>query len=498
LGTPIGANLARLDALGAAEATGGHARIAGALPRVARGVTTDSRAVVPGCAFLALRGEKHDGHAYFAAAIDAGAVLLVSERGRAPADDRVDTVEVDDTLSALGLLAKAHLRQWKQVRPDARVVGITGSAGKTTTKELCAALLGATAGCLATRGNLNNRIGLPSVAFQVEPPHRFAVLEMGMSLRGEIAALCDVAEPDVAIVTNVGFAHAEGVGGTMADVAREKGAIFAALREGGVAIVNADDPHVVEQASRVAPGVTCTSFGRAPSAAVRLVEREPLGASGSRVQVARLGHLESFTLPIPGEAAAIDFVAALAAAEAALGHALATAQIEGALASLAPISGRMQVRRLREGIVVLDDAYNANPASARAAVGTLREIAEVGRAPAAGDGPQREAAGRRLAVLGEMRELGEVAEREHESLGEFVAESGVDLLISCGGLADATARAAGRRGVTVLFADGADEAARVAVDRVLPGDFVLVKASRSIGAERVVSALARAHGEEPA
>jgi UDP-N-acetylmuramoyl-tripeptide--D-alanyl-D-alanine ligase len=206
---------------------------------------------------------------------------------------------------------------------------------------------------------------------------------------------------------------------------------------------------------------------------MRLAGREPLGPAGSRVVVERDGRPATFTLSIPGEAAALDFVAALAAADAAVGHELSLAQIEGALRSIAPVAGRMHVRRLREDILVLDDAYNANPASARAAVATLREMA----------------ASRRVAVLGEMRELGQAAEREHESLGELLADAGVDLIVSCGGLADTTARAAGRRGVPVLFADGAEEAARIAVERVLPGDCVLVKASSSIGAERVVSAL---------
>jgi UDP-N-acetylmuramoyl-tripeptide--D-alanyl-D-alanine ligase len=480
LGTPIGGNTVRLDALAVARATGGRALLAGSEPRVACGLTTDSRAVVRNTAFVALRGERYDGHDYLCAAIDAGASLVVAERGRAPADARADAVEVEDTLSALGLLARDHLRRWREARPDACVVGITGSAGKTTTKELCAALLRASGGCLATGGNLNNRVGLPCVVLQVEQDHRFAVLEMGMSLPGEIAELAAIAEPNVAVVTNVGLAHAGGVGGTLDDVAREKGALFASLRAGGVAVVNADDPAVLGQTTRLAAGVSTVSFGRSPRANVRLVEREPLGAMGSRVVVERRGRTESFTLPIPGEAAALDLVAALAAADAAAGQALEARQVEQALGSVHAVAGRMQVRRLGAGIVVLDDAYNANPASARASLATLREVA----------------GGRRLAVLGEMRELGDVAAREHAALGDFLAECGVDLLISCGGLADETARAAARRGVDVLLADGAEGAARFAVDSVRPGDCVLVKASRSVGAERVVSALAQAHGEQ--
>lgn len=471
MATPIGSNRARLDAHAAAEATGGcPARVTSG--REATGITTDSRAVVPGCAFVALRGETHDGHAFVQKAIDAGAVLVVVECGRAPADARADAVEVDDTLVAWGALARAHLTRWRAARKDARVVGITGSAGKTTTKELCAALLRTVAPCHASAGNLNNRVGLPAVALQVDEQHRFAVLEMGMSVPREIAALAAIAAPDVAVVTNVGLAHAGGVGGTLEAVAAEKGAIFAGVLPGGVSIANADDAAVVVQAKRAPASARVVTFGRAAGAHYRLREREPLGAAGSRVFVERPGQPSLVaTLPIPGDAAAVDLVAAIAAAEAAAGR---TVDVEAALAGLAPIEGRMRVRRAGD-VQVIDDAYNANPASMRAALDALAEM----------DG------GRRVAVLGEMKELGPVAEREHEALGEAVIRAGVKLLVSCGGLADAIARSAAAGGVEVILASSAEEAARTTAERVLPRDVVLVKASRSIGAERVVEALMR-------
>lgn len=471
MATPIGPNRARFDARAAAEATGGRpVRLTPG--REAIGVTTDSRALVPGAAFVALRGEKHDGHAFLPAAIEAGAVLVIVERGRAPADARVDAVEVVDTLVAWGALASDHLRRWRAARPEACVVAITGSAGKTTTKELCAALLRTVAPCLASAGNLNNRIGMPAVALQVEREHRFAVLEMGMSVPGEIAALAAIALPDVAVVTNVGLAHAGGVGGTLDAVAAEKGALFAGVRTGGVIVANADDEAVMAQAKRAPAGARIVTFGRAAGGHYRLREREPLGTAGSRVVVERPGQPALVaTLPIPGEAAAIDLVAALATAEAAAGRVL---DVEGALAGLAPIEGRMRVRRAGD-VQVIDDAYNANPASMRAALAALAEMG----------------GGRRVAVLGEMKELGPVAEREHEALGAAVAQAGVKLLVSCGGLADAIARAAAAAGVEVVRAASAEEAARTAVERVRPRDVVLVKASRSVGAERVVEALVR-------
>jgi UDP-N-acetylmuramoyl-tripeptide--D-alanyl-D-alanine ligase len=480
--TPIPANQAPFDARGVATATGGTVAREPKGVAGGRGLTTDSRAVTAGSCFVALRGEHHDGHAYLDTAIAAGASLVVVERGRAPREGGAGVVEVDDTLAAWGALARAHLRAWRSSRGDARVVGITGSAGKTTTKELCAALLAGTGECHATPGNLNNRVGLPAVAFGVEPRHRFAVLEMGMSVTGEIAALAAIAEPDVGIITNVGLAHAGGVGGTIAAVAREKGALFAALGPTGIAVANADDPAVMGQAGArgTSPVVT---FGRHEGASVRLVRRTALGAEGSRIHVVRGDQESAFVLPLPGEASAIDFAAALAAAEAATGERFADRRVAAALRTLGPIAGRMQPRRLKDGVLVLDDAYNANPASMRAALATLGEFT----------------ADRRVAVIGEMKELGPEAEAEHDAIGEAAVRAGVRLMVTCGGLADVTGRAAARHGVEVVFAGGAAEAARQVLERLRPRDVVLVKASRSVGAERVVEALAGARGiEEPA
>jgi UDP-N-acetylmuramoyl-tripeptide--D-alanyl-D-alanine ligase len=480
MATPIPANAAPFDVRAAVEATGGRI-VRGRGQSVARGVTTDSRNVTPGVAFVALRGERHDGHAHVTEAIEGGAVLVLVERGRAPSSPgEADVIEVDDTLTAWGALAQAHLRAWRRGKPNAKIIAITGSAGKTTTKELCAALLRTLAACHASTGNLNNRIGVPAVALQVEPHHHFVVLEMGMSVRGEIAMLAAIAEPDVAVITNAGLAHAGGVGGTIDDVAREKGALFEALR-GGVAVANADDAAVVGQLVR-APSAGVVSFGAGEGAGYRLMSRQSVGAAGSVLSVRRPndGEAATFRLPIPGEAAALDFVAALAAAEAAARAPIDDARVQAALEAVAPIPGRMHVRTLREGVLLLDDAYNASPATMRAALATLAEVAQ----------------GRRVAVLGEMKELGPAAQREHDALGAAVADAGVGLLVSCGGLADVIACRAQRRGVAIELAQNADGAARLALDRVRPGDAVLVKASRSVGAERVVEALVQAYGEE--
>ena len=318
--------------------------------RVARGVTTDSRAVVPGGAFVALRGETHDAHAFVAAAIEAGAVLVVVERGRAPDDARADAVEVDDTWSRGARFARAHLQAWRRANAAARVVAITGSAGKTTTKELCAALLrtmgsgGQPMGDVhATAGNLNNRVGVPAVVLELEPRHRFAVLEVGMSLPGEIAALASIVEPDVAVITNVGMAHAGGVGGSLNDVAREKGALFAGVRAEGVCVANADDAAVLAQLARAPRGARVTSFGRAETAQYRPSSARPSErrAPGS---ASRAGVVTASTSCSPSRAKRPRSTSPPRSRPP-------TPLREGpvdpgrAVASLAPIAGRMQVRR---------------------------------------------------------------------------------------------------------------------------------------------------------
>jgi UDP-N-acetylmuramoyl-tripeptide--D-alanyl-D-alanine ligase len=488
MATPIPANAASLTVWSAAAATGGrvaHVRGEGV---AARGITSDSRAVSRGCAFVALRGERHDGHDHVEAAIRDGAELIVVEKGRAAAavaSASADIVEVDDTLVAWGDLAGAHLRAWRRGRGDAGVFAITGSAGKTTTKELCAALLQAVGPCHATAGNLNNRVGVPAVAFGLQPHHRFAVFEVGMSVRGEIAALARLLEPDVAILTNVGVAHAGGVGGTRADVAREKGELFAALPEHAVAVACFDDAAATGQLAR-SRARHARTFGTGDDADYRLLERTPAGASGARVRIRRRREVTeaSVWLPLLGEAAAVDLTAALAAAESRVGavpdHGHAGGRRPPRFRRGAG-AGRMQARQLADGTLVLDDTYNANPQSVRAALRTLREVAQGRRA---------------VVVLGEMRELGPTAPSEHATLGDAIVLAGATLAVSCGGLADLAVQAAEQGGVRVARAVDADDAARVAVERIAPGDVVLVKASRSVGAERIVEALVRSRGGE--
>jgi UDP-N-acetylmuramoyl-tripeptide--D-alanyl-D-alanine ligase len=482
MATPIPTNHARVSAWSAAAATNATIVRARDESTSAVGLVSDSRAVVSGGAFVAIRGAQLDGHDFLSDVTARGASLLVLARGHGRAiPDGPDVVEVEDTLEAWGALAAAHLREWRRARRDqaARVVAITGSAGKTTTKELCAALLAMIAPCHATPGNLNNRIGLPSVVFGLEPHHTFAVLEMGMSVRGEIAALASVAPPDVSVVTNIGIAHAEGVGGGRADVAREKGALFAALSESGVAIANADDAAVLGEVARSRAGRVET-FGRSADASYRLVDRASLGERGSRLVIARpTGAPLDVTLSLVGEAAALDLVAAIAATETASGRPLTSALVAEGLANLRAPEGRARVRALANGPLVLDDTYNANPASMRAALDTLCELA-------------RARSARAVAVIGEMKELGARSLDEHALLGDAIANAGVALAIGCGGLARVALERASRAGVEVVDAPDVATAAEEAVARVRSSDVVLVKGSRSVGAEAVVMALENA------
>jgi UDP-N-acetylmuramoyl-tripeptide--D-alanyl-D-alanine ligase len=482
MGTPIPVNSATLTAWWAAAATGGRLRLASDEAALAQGVVSDSRAVTPGSAFVALRGAFHDGHEYVDAALEAGAALLVLETGRKEVRAPVDVVEVGDTLVAWGDLARAHLRRWRRSRPDARSFAITGSAGKTTTKELCAALLRSVGGCHAAAGNLNNRVGVPAVAFGVGADHRFAVFEMGMSLRGEIAKLADLVEPDLAILTNAGVAHAEGVGGARSDVAREKGDLFAALSPHAVAVVSADDAAACAQLARTRAGRAVT-FGLSAGADYRLLDRHAAGLDGSDVRVVRRRDATELCvrLPLVGEAAAVDFCAALAAVESVTSRLDEHVVTEALRTHVRRPAGRMQVRRLVNGTTVLDDTYNANPQSFRAALQTLAEVA--GGRPA-------------VVIVGEMRELGAIASIEHTSLGRMLAQAGARLAVSCGGLADLVVRTAEEAGLASALGADAAEAANLAETLVNAGDVVLVKASRGVGAERVVEALVRAGGGE--
>lgn len=477
MATPIPQNRAAFTRAEMLAATGGelvHGSAEGATA-----ISTDTRAITPGACFVALRGEVHDGHKHLAAAAAKGAIVAVVDRD-VEAPPGLAIVRVKDTLIALGDLARAHAQRWRSRGERRRIVAITGSAGKTTTRVAVSALLEelSPAGTVyASRGNLNNRVGVPMVLFGLEDAHEIAVIEMGMNQPGEIAELCRIAEPEVGVVTLIAAAHTEGLG-SIAAVAEEKGALFRALPEGGIAVANADDARVVRQLGR-ATAQRRYLYGRAENADRRILSRDPIGMTSSRV---RVGDAE-FTTPLLGEAGALACAAAIAVAELAFELRVTSAACEAgfARADVGAGAGRLVPRVLGDGLAVIDDTYNANPASTCASILAAAEIARATK--------------RRLVlVLGEMKELGDESRRGHNEVGEVAAESGAAEVFVVGeGDSALIAMHAAIGGIAAAHAGRVEDVATLVLDAVEPNDLVLVKGSRSIGTERVVSALAAAH-----
>jgi UDP-N-acetylmuramoyl-tripeptide--D-alanyl-D-alanine ligase len=443
------------------------------------GVCTDSRAVSRGCAFVALVGDNFDGHGFAPQAVALGASTLIVARDDVDAGGAA-VVRVDDTRAALGRLASGHRQRWAQTpgAPCRRVLAaVTGSAGKTTCKRVIAMLLEAAwpGAVHASTGNLNNDVGVPMTLFGLEERHLFAVVEIGTSAKGEIGKLAAIARPDAALVTLVAAAHTAGLG-TVDDVGVEKGALFAALGESGIAVANADDPRVMAQLSGSRAGRVVT-FGLAETADYRILLRESLGRRGARLVLGGPFGNRELIMPLLGEAGATAAAAGLAVAEAVLGRALGPEELERALVGLsAGHEGRLTLRPLADGTLVLDDSYNANPSSMRASIVAAIEVAHHER--------------RRLVlVLGEMRELGRLAPAEHAAVGRFAAELGASYVLAIGGEAARTAEQARERGVPAHFAPDADRAVAPALAAVQPGDVVLVKGSRALATEKIVAAM---------
>ncbi len=430
-----------------------------------RGVSTDTRSLEPGQLFVAIRGERFDGHDYAADALVRGAAGALISRDL---PDAGATIRVDDTVRALGELAARHRERF--ARP---VVAITGSNGKTTTKEMCAAILGAR-GLRVCRspGNLNNHIGLPLAVLRLLLEDDALVVELGMNRAGEIAQLATIASPTVGAVTNVALAHL-GPLGSLEAIARAKGELFEQIRPDGTAVVNADDPHCVEQAKRFAGRIL--RFGRKEPADFRATETATTH-EGESFLLSTDGRRCRVELKAPGEHLIEDALcAATAAAATGLLGSRPLEAIRRGLEGFEPVAGRLALRRTPAGVTLLDDSYNANPESASAAISTLT---------ARGRG------GRSVAVLGDMLELGADAAALHAKIGRTAAECGVDVLVAVGPLSVHTARAAADAGVgkTVEVLDPGDAPERVC-GLVRPGDTVLVKGSRAMRMERVVAAL---------
>jgi len=420
-------------------------------------VSTDSRTIQPGDLFFALRGDKFDGGAYAARALQQGAVGVVLDARQAP--EIATAIRVNDTRLALGTLAAA----WRQ-RFTLPVIGITGSNGKTTVKEMLAAILRIEAGSddavLNTEGNLNNDIGLPMMLLRLRNTHRFAVLEMGMNHAGEIDYLTRLARPDIAVVINALTAHI-GFLGSIENIARAKGEIFNGLNDAGIAIFNADDAHahLWREQNAQRPVI---DFGLAASAKVR-GSYVPTAFGSALTVTLPHGTLE-IALQVPGEHNVMN---ALAAATTACALDISYRSIVAGLSGFAGVKGRLQRKPALHGSTFIDDTYNANPDSVKAALAVLAQQP-----------------GKKLLVLGDMGELGKDAAAMHAQIGLAARAAGVDRLLALG---DLTKETVGAFGSGAMHFERIQELLAELENALTPDTTVLVKGSRFMQMERVVN-----------
>ena len=434
-------------------------------------VVTDSRQAEPGSLFVALPGERVDGHDFATTAVERGAAAVLVTR---PLELAVPQLLVPDALAGLTALAGGLVARAKA--GGLRVVGITGSSGKTSTKDLVAAVLGAAGPTVAPVGSFNNEVGVPLTAAGVDAGTRYLVSEMGARAVGDVAALCRITSPDVGVVINVGHAHL-GEFGSVAAIARAKGELVEALDANGWAVLNAEDPNVAAMAART--GARIASFGVAgrPEHGDLRVWAEGIQADSRQRHRFRLCTDGGVEAPVALRVAGAHQVGnALAAVAAGIALGLEPAAVAAALSAAEPASRwRMELAERADGLLVVNDAYNANPDSMAAALRSLAGLRRPG--------------GRLIAVLGDMLELGPQAADEHRKVGDLAGSLGVDLVLAVGDFAPelaAAARAQGSEAVVVADRAAAAEQLRAVVS---PADVVLVKASRGLALESVAEHL---------
>ncbi|MFL5263437.1 MAG: UDP-N-acetylmuramoyl-tripeptide--D-alanyl-D-alanine ligase [Anaeromyxobacteraceae bacterium] len=482
--------LPRFDRYAIASAAGG--RWYGTPPAEVEGLSTDTRRIAPGSLFVALAGERFDGHAFLAEAAAKGvAAAVVSEAWLASQDPLARTLAkggalpvlaVRDTLAALGALARHHRRRF-----GIPLIGVTGSNGKTTTREMIGAILGTRGPALKTEGNLNNEIGVPLTLLGLGPEHARGVVELGMNHPGEIARLAAMAEPQVGVVTFAGPAHLEHMG-SVDGVADAKAELYFALPPNGIAVANADDPRMLRRAQACGRAVITFSAvrGKGDVSVLDVLEHDERGL---RFTLA-IGNREvEIRTPLVGLHNASN---AAAAAAATLSLGFSDREIAEGLRAARAVGRRLRIERLPSGVTLVDDCYNANPASMTAALATLADLARSG-APG----------GRAMAVLGDMLELGPGEAEAHARLGEEAAKVAA-LYAAFGPRSRAGAEAARAAGAAEVF-HTEDLPALVAwvTERLREGDVLLVKGSRGMKLERLVEALGGAspagdgHGSHP-
>lgn len=450
-----------------AAATGGHV-VAGRSAQPVDRISIDSRAIVAGDTFVAIRGERFDGHQFVRAAVAAGAAaVVVDDESVVEGAGDAAVVKVADTTRALQDFAR-HVRR----ESGARVIAITGSAGKTTTKEVCADLLSARYRVFRNKGNLNNHIGLPLSLLELRSRPEVAVVELGMNHPGEIRTLVGIAEPEVRVWTNVGDAHI-GFFASADAIADAKAEILEQAAPKDVLVANADDARVMERARHFA-GRTIT-FGIDTDADVRATNVELSGLDGVRADVRTPAGSFRLVSPLLGLG---NLANVLAATAVAVSFDVPVSDIATRVAALRPAYHRGELLRLPGGITLVDDSYNSSPAALKKSL----EVIASARGSA-----------RKVAVLGEMLELGDHAETLHRECGRAAQAAGVDLLVAVGGApAQALASAAldaGMPPANALAVADRTAALEQVVKRVRPGDLVLVKGSRGIGLDTVVERL---------
>lgn len=475
MATPIPANRAPFTLDELAQVTGGT--VVGARSTEYHGVCTDTRALAPGCVFIALRGERFDGHSFAAAAAAAGAGLVIVDHAL-PLD--VGQLVVPDTLIALGQLAGYHRRRW-----GGELIAIAGAAGKTTTRATTSALLEALYGTAvhSTPGNLNNQVGVPMVLFGLTTEHRFGVIEVGTNRTGEVPLLTSIVQPQVSILTLIDLEHSEGLGDLDA-IEREEGAIFAETCH--TFVVNGDDPRALRQAeervtARPSNPPSLRRYGFDEGATLRAVTRRTSGTRGAELRIAEGERLLTLHVPIVGKPASYAVLAAVAAVEALVGRPLGESEIQLGLDSprLQP-EGRAELVAGPHGVLFVNDSYNANPASMRSALVTASELA-------------RERDGQLHLVLGEMRELGSYSHTAHADLGSYLAASTWSSLFAVGDqMLPLVLTVRDHVDQTLRFVDQRQTTAGIAgalAARLRPNDVVLVKGSRGVRTETVIAEL---------
>ncbi len=426
---------------------------------IAQGYSIDSRTITKGELFFAVKGERFDGHDFVSGALENGAVAAVVRQDqwhRYSWTTRV--LVVQDTLLALQTLATAVRKLWGKP-----LIGITGSAGKTTTKEAIAHVLGARFRVLKSEGNFNNHFGLPLMLLKVQPEHDLAVIEMGMSHAGEIRALGRIAQPEIGVVTNVAPVHLEFFD-SIAGIARAKYELIESLPSTGTAVLNADDEYV-SQFGRDFKGKVIT-YGINAIADVRAENINSRGTEGSEFDISAAGAREHAALPLVGEHNVLN---ALAAVSVGMACGMRLSDSVAALASLKPADKRGEVLQLGN-ITVINDCYNSNPKALNAMVDALAGMK----------------ASRRIVVAGEMLELGPSSEELHRAAGRHIAEKGIDLLVGVRGHAQALIQGANEAGVRAEFVTTPEEAGKWLARETRDGDVVLLKASRGVKLEKAL------------